>query len=116
MRGMWSVIRGGTGRIDFLVGVIPTEGESSTVWACRENLQVPHLVGYPNLTIRKTLRRVLGLFTVMILKRVSESIFRQRSKFTALKVKDGKEVANYLMAFNQLKIIHLLQVKKHLRT
>ena len=28
---------------------------------------------YPNLPIRKTLRRVLGLLTVIILKRVSES-------------------------------------------
>ena len=59
---------------------------------------------------------VLVLFTVMILERVNESIFRQRSKFTALKVKDEKEVANYLMAINQLMIIHLFQVKKHLRT
>ena len=33
------------------------------------------LVGHPNLPIRKTLTRVIGLLTVMILKRVTESIF-----------------------------------------
>ena len=52
----------------------------------------------------------------MILKRVSESMFFQSKKFTACKVKDEKEVTNSLMAFNLLKIIHLLQGKKHLRT
>ena len=38
-------------------------------------LQFPPLVGHPGLPIRKTLRRVLVLFTVIILKRVSESIY-----------------------------------------
>ena len=54
--------------------------------------------------------------TVMILKRVSESIFFQINKFTACKVKDQKEVENSLMAFNLLKIIYPFQGKKHLRT
>ena len=37
---------------------------------------------------------MLGLLIVMVLKRVSESIFFQSNKFTACKVKDGKEVEN----------------------
>ena len=36
--------------------------------------QFSPLVGHLDLSIRKTLRRVLGLFTAMILKSVSESI------------------------------------------
>ena len=71
---------------------------------------------YPNLPIRKILRRVLGLLTVMVLKRMSESIFFQSKKFTACKAKDEKKVANCLMAFSLLKIIHLFQDKKYLRT
>ena len=72
-------------------------------------------VRHPNLPIRQTLRRVLGLLTVMILKRVSGSIFFQRNKFTACKTKHEKELANLLMAFNILKIIHPFQGKEHLR-
>ena len=56
------------------------------------------------------------LLTVIILKRLSEIIFFQRTKFTACKIKDGKEMANSLMKFNLLKIIHQFQGKKHLRT
>ena len=52
---------------------------------------------------------MLGLFTVMILKRVSESIFFQSNKFTTGKVKGEKMVANYLMVFNLLKSTHLFQ-------
>ena len=63
-------------------------------------------VGHPDLTIKKTLRRVLGLLTVMILKSVIEGIFFQSNKFTACKVKDEKEVANCLMVFSLLKIIN----------
>ena len=63
-------------------------------------------VGHPDLTIKKTLRRVLGLLTVMIFKSVIESIFFQSNKFSACKIKDEKEVANCLMLFNLLKIIN----------
>ena len=56
---------------------------------------------------------MLGLLTIMILKRVSE-IF-QSNKFTACKVKYEKEVVNYLMAFNLLKIIQPFQGKKNLK-
>ena len=45
----------------------------------------------------------------MILKIVSGSIFSQSNKFTACKVKHEKEVANSLMAFNLLKIVHPFQ-------
>ena len=37
---------------------------------------------------------MLGLLTVMLLKRVIESIFFQGNKFIACKVKDEKERAN----------------------
>ena len=60
--------------------------------------------------------RVPGLLSKMILKRASDSIFFQSNEFTAWEVKDKKEVANSLMKFNLLKIIHPLQGKKHLRT
>ena len=53
--------------------------------------------------IKSTLRSVLGLITVIILKRVRESIFLQSNKFTACKVRDGKEEAKSLMVFNLYK-------------
>ena len=37
---------------------------------------------------------MFGLFAVMVLKRVRESIFLQSNKFTVCKVKDEKELAN----------------------
>ena len=74
----------------------------------------PPFVGHPDLPIKKTLRRVLDPLTVMILKRVSESILFQINKFTACKF--TKEVANSMIALNLLKIIHPFQGKKHLRT
>ena len=61
---------------------------------------------HPNLPIRNTLRRVLDVLTIMILKRVSESISFQSNKFTECKIKVEKEAVNYLMAFNLLKNIH----------
>ena len=82
----------------------------------REKFKLFGLQGDPDLPITKTLRRVPDLLTVMILKRVSESIFFQINKFTLCKFKDKKELANSLMAFNLLKIIHPVQGKKHLRT
>ena len=98
--------------------VYPTEEKSSNFLAYRESPapQFSPSVGHPDLPIMKTLRRVVVLFTVMILKRVSESIFFQNKKFTECKIKDGKDVANSLMVFNLLKIIHPSQVKKHVRT
>ena len=74
----------------------------------RDPLNFPSLVGH--------LRRVLDLLTIMILKKVSESIFFQINIFTACKFKDKKEVTNFLMVFNLLKIIHPFQGKKDLKT
>ena len=59
--------------------------------------------------IRKTLRSVLVLLTVVTLKIVSESIYFQSNIFIGCKVKDGKEVAQSLMVLNLLKIIHPFQ-------
>ena len=71
--------------------------------------QFPRLVGYPDLPMKKTLR-VVGLLTVMI--------FFQSKIFTACKIKDekGETIFYFLMVFNLLKIIHLFESKKHLRT
>ena len=41
------------------------------------------LVGHPDLPIRKIQRRLLDLLTVIVLKRVSESISFQINNFTA---------------------------------
>ena len=84
--------------------------------ASRHPPQFPPLVGHSDLPVRKTLMRVLGLLTVMILKGVSDSIFFQSNRFTVCKVKDEKEIINSLMVFNLLKIIHPFQGKKHLRS
>ena len=71
--------------------------------------QFPSLVGYPDLTMRKALR-VVGLLTV--------TIFFQRKKFTACKIKDEKEetIFYFLMLSNLLKIIHPFESKNHLKT
>ena len=90
---MWSVIREGTEGLNFLVGVTSNRrGKFKLLGLQGESPQFPPLVGQPDLTIRKTLRKVLGLLTVMILKRVNESIYFQSNKFTASEVKDEKEV------------------------
>ena len=98
----------------FSGGDIQQRGKVQTFWLAGRPPKFPLLVGHPDLPIRKTLRRVLDSLTVMILKRVSESIFFQINKFTACKF--TKEAGNSLMAFNLLKIIHPFQGKKHLRT
>ena len=116
LANMWSVVRRGMGDSIFEWGWYPTEGENSRFWSCRETLPILPLVGHLDLFIRKILIKVVGLLTVIILKRVSESIFIESSKFTACKVKNEKEVTNSLIVFNLLKIIHPFQGKKHLRT
>ena len=90
----WSTISGGTGRLKILVrGDIQQNGKVETYGLAGRlpHLQFPALVGHHDLPIRKILRRVLGLFTVMILKRATESIYFQSNKFTACKIKDEKE-------------------------
>ena len=94
----------GEGRLG---GCIQQEGEVQTFCLAREPpLKFPPFVGNPDLSIRNTLRRMLGLVTVMILKGVNESILFQSSKFTECKIKDKKEVTNSLMSFSLLKIIY----------
>ena len=110
------MIRGGTGGLSFLVGLISHRREKFILLGLQRDPPILSLMGHPDFPIRKTLRRLLGLLTVMILERVSESIFFQSNKFIAYKVKGEKEVANSLMAFNLLKIIHPFQGKKHIRT
>ena len=73
----------------FLVGVIfNRRGKFKLFGLQGDSPQFFLLVGHPGLPIRKTLRMVLDLLNVMILKRVSESIFFQINEFTAsLKIK-----------------------------
>ena len=81
-----------------------------------EPSSITPLVENPDPHITNTLRSVLGLTTVIILKRVSQSNFLQSNKFTACKVRDKKEVKISLMVCNPCKIIYPTQTKKHLRT
>ena len=55
------------------------------------------------------------LIAVMIFKKVSGKIIFRSNKFIACKVKDEKEVAETLVAFNLLKIVRPFQGKNHLR-
>ena len=109
---MWSVIKRGTGGLNFLLQLISNRSGKFKLLDLQgdPHLQCPRLVGYPDLPKRKTLRRKLDLFTVMILKIVSESIFFQSNKFIAFKVKDEKNVANSLIVFSLMKIFHPFQV------
>ena len=113
---MWSVIRRGVRGLSFMVGLIYNRRGKFKLLGLQGDPQIPSFSGTSYLSTRKTLRRVLVLLTVMILKGVSESISFHSSKFTASKIKEENEVANSLMAFNIPKIIHSFQDKKHLRT
>ena len=105
--GMWSGERRGDKR------------GRSNILVCRWD---PHPKPSPSLSgtrwfpSRKTLRRVIGLLTVMFLQRESESIFFQSRKFTECNIKDRNEVKSYLMVFDLLKITHGFYGKKQLRT
>ena len=85
------------------------KGEDSIFqWGVTSNRRmIPH---------KNILRSVLGLNTVIILKRVREYIFFQSNKFTACKIRDGKGVAISLMVFYLRRIIHPFKNKKYLRT
>ena len=91
----------------------------SNILACRWD---PHPNPSPSLSwtpwfpLRKTLRRVISLLTVMFLQRESERIFFQSHKFRECNIKDRSEVKSYLMVFNLLKIVHGFYGKKQLRT
>ena len=88
----WYLIRGGIRGLDFLVGLYSTECRNSNILASSWSSPtlIPFLNGHSDLLIRITLRRVLDLLTVMILKIVSESIFFKANKFTACKIKHDK--------------------------
>ena len=104
--GLWS--GEGQEELIFWRSDIQKNVKVSNCWlAGRPHSQFPPLLRNTDLLIRKTLR--------MILKKVREVIlFQIHFKFIASKVKDEKEVANPLMSFNLLKIIHSFQ-DKHLR-
>ena len=80
---MWSVIKGqGT---QFFSGCdIQQKGKVQTFWLGRRPPRFPSLKGHPDLPIKKTLRRVLDMLTVMILNRVSESVFFQINLLKAI--------------------------------
>ena len=80
------------GNLIFWWGQYSTEGEKSNFWACRETPQLSPLVEHPDFPIRKNLIGVVGLLSVMILKRVGDTTFFQSERFTACKVKEEKEV------------------------
>ena len=111
LSNMWSVIRKRTGWLDyFWVKMIFKRRGKFKIFGLAGRLLsptpplFPPLLGHADLPITKILMKVLGLFTLLILKRVSESIFFQGNKFTACKVIDEKEVTHSFMVFNLLKI------------
>ena len=121
---MWSVRRGRTEGLNFFGGGDIQQKRKVQTFGLAGGahpFQIPHLVVNPDLPIRKLLR-VLGLLTVMFLKRFSETIFFQSNKLTAYKVeRDGKEVASFFMVFNLLKttqackedlVNHILQLTR----
>ena len=94
---IWSVIRGGTrwdlkesGGINFLVGVTSNRSGRFKRLGTKGEPKVSPFVGNPDPPIRNTLRSVLGLLIIMILKWVRESIFFQSNKFRACRVKGRK--------------------------
>ena len=85
------VVRGRDGPWDsiFWWNDVQEEGKVQTFWRRSPYPkkgapppQFPPWVGHLDLSIRKTLRRVVGLPTVMILKRVSESIFSKQQIYS----------------------------------
>ena len=91
---MWSVIRGGKKGLTFWWKVISNRrGKFKLLGLQEEPPPSPSpLVGHPNFSIRKILRRVLGLLTVF--GKCECAYLFQSNKFTACKVKDRKEEAN----------------------
>ena len=86
---MWSVIRG-QGNSVFLVWEISNRRKKYKIFGFQGDHQIPSFSGASDLPIKKPLKSVLDSLTVMIFKRVSESIFFQVNNFTACKFKDKK--------------------------
>ena len=87
---MWFVIRWG---INFFGSDVPNRRRNFNHFSLQGGglptpTQSPPLVVHHDLPMRKNLTRVLGLDTVIILKRVIESIFFQSKKSAAFKIKD----------------------------
>ena len=98
------------------LGVISNRKEKFRllVLQCHPLPQFPLVLRHPNLFIRKILKSTWSAYTVIILKRANESIFFKSYSLTAFKVKFEKEVADSLMSFNLLNMIHLFLGKKYL--
>ena len=112
------MIRGGTGTSSFWCGKISNrKGKFKLLGLQVDPLQFPPLVGQSDLPIRKTVMRLLGLFTVMTLKTVIESVFLKKStnlQHARLKTKSGGKP---FIVFNLLIIIiYPFQGKQHLKT
>ena len=115
---IWSMIMGWTWGL-FLVGVISSKRQKFKLLGFQgsphpASCQFPPLTGHHNLPLGKTLRTVLGLLAVMVLKRVSEIIFFWSNKFTACKVKDEKEKKS--LSWHSIYRRLSIQGKKPLRT
>ena len=90
---MWS---GETSTQFFGEGDTQQKGKIQIFWLAGRLPQFFFLLGHAGLPIRKTLRRVLDLLTVMILKRLTESIFFQINEVTAsLKIKKRWQILWY---------------------
>ena len=98
--------------------MISSRRGSSNFWACRKStLHVPPLMVNPDLPIRKLLKIVFVLLTVMLLKRVSQIFFFKSNRLTAYKVNRGREeVESHLTVFSILQNIQPALGKKHMRT
>ena len=71
----------------------------------------PPLVANPDHPVKNALESFLGLITEIILNKVREIFFFQSNRFTACKVRDGKEDAKSLLVFNLRKILHHFKLR-----
>ena len=88
---MRSVIRWGTGRINFMAKSICSRRRVQTFCLSGGSpTSILSIVGQPDLSIRKTLCRVLGLLTVMILKKWVRLFSFKATKLQHVKLKNMK--------------------------
>ena len=96
--------------IQFFVEIISNRKGKLNFWACKETPKFPTLVGHPNLAIR----RMVDLLTEWFWKEWVRVFSFKATNLQHVRLRI-KNVANPLMAFNLLRIIHPFQSKKHLR-